>query len=118
MFAVGTCYADVILHLDSFPREDSKVRAQRIERRRGGNGANMLSVLAQYIKSRSSTMAPTTSSSNLSCELVCVLAGDPSDEERLLQDSIVFHDLKQRPGVGINHCVFRGSGFSEPTSWS
>lgn len=48
IFVFGAIYKDVILHVNEYPKEDSKVRADSVEYRRGGNGANTIDVLAQY----------------------------------------------------------------------
>ncbi|CAG8463348.1 12334_t:CDS:2 [Racocetra fulgida] len=37
ILAIGSAYEDTILYVDKFPPEDGKQRAQRVEKRRGGN---------------------------------------------------------------------------------
>ncbi|KAI8391079.1 Ribokinase-like protein [Radiomyces spectabilis] len=44
---VGQIYLDTILTVDHFPDEDSKLRASRMEQRRGGNCMNAAEVLSQ-----------------------------------------------------------------------
>src|SRR6185369_8844754 len=48
VLTVGSAYEDTILYVDKFPHEDGKQRAQRVERRRGGNSGNTLTVLSQF----------------------------------------------------------------------
>ena len=45
---VGQIYLDTILDVDHFPAEDHKLRATRMEQRRGGNIGNTAEVLAQF----------------------------------------------------------------------
>ncbi|KAI8387530.1 Ribokinase-like protein [Blakeslea trispora] len=45
---VGQVYLDNILHVDFFPKEDSKLRAYAAEQRLGGNTCNTAQVLAQH----------------------------------------------------------------------
>ncbi|KAJ3232070.1 hypothetical protein HDU81_003317 [Chytriomyces hyalinus] len=130
-FVSGACYQDVILRVDSYPQEDAKVRAQSVEKRRGGNGANVLQVLSQFqpgsIHQRrrsTGTTATTTDTHNaelknhsLETHLVAVLAGVDS-ENADLENSFIINDLRTNtPLVSLAHCVFRGSGYSEPTAW-
>ncbi|KAJ3206645.1 hypothetical protein HDU67_008040, partial [Dinochytrium kinnereticum] len=156
-FVVGACYLDVILHVDAYPKEDSKVRAQRVEKRRGGNGGNLLTVLSQFRQAellkrskKSSSSFPSSSTSqnlpeiqsasssqpldlttgssppaisttpshvpDVACEMVCVFAGDPPQNESP-SDSLIVQDLESRQGISLRHCIFRGPGYSEPTAW-
>ncbi|KAI9344871.1 putative PfkB family kinase [Obelidium mucronatum] len=88
-----------------FPLEDQKMRANSIEKRRGGNGANVLQVLSQFQGSAGARLATF---------LVAVLAGAPDDAA----PSFIAADLAASlGGVSLAHCVFRGAGFSEPTAW-
>ncbi|CAG8783455.1 20336_t:CDS:2 [Cetraspora pellucida] len=48
ILAIGSAYEDTILYVDKFPPEDGKQRAQRVEKRRGGNSGNTLTVLSQF----------------------------------------------------------------------
>jgi hypothetical protein len=127
--------ADVLPIYPSYPREDSKVRAQQVEKRRGGNGSNTLTILSQYshpphlnnpnIHESSSlqttaafspsTTPSSSTSPSLHCELVCVFAGT---KETAQSDSFVVSDLLQNhPTLSLSHCLFRGHGYSEPTAW-
>lgn len=47
IFLVGATYLDTIMHVNTFPTEDTKHRADRVEKRRGGNAANAAEVLGQ-----------------------------------------------------------------------
>ncbi|KAF2820073.1 ketohexokinase-like protein [Ophiobolus disseminans] len=47
---VGAIYMDTIWTVPSFPKEDSKLRASHVERRRGGNVGNTLEVLSEIIE--------------------------------------------------------------------
>ncbi|KAJ3070166.1 hypothetical protein HDU98_006807 [Podochytrium sp. JEL0797] len=108
VFSIGACYQDVILSVDSFPLEDQKLRANSVETRRGGNGANVLQVLAQFSQRNTTT--------HLETSLVAVLAGESCSEPS--ESSFILSDLKTNlPNVSLAHCVFRGKGFSEPTAW-
>ncbi|KAF2837919.1 Ribokinase-like protein [Patellaria atrata CBS 101060] len=49
IITVGATYIDIILNLPHYPTEDSKLRAHSSTTRRGGNGPNTLSVLAQLL---------------------------------------------------------------------
>ncbi|CAG8615351.1 3539_t:CDS:2 [Ambispora leptoticha] len=57
ILAVGSAYEDTILYVDKFPPEDGKQRAQRVEKRRGGNSGNTLTVLSQFPSSQPYFMA-------------------------------------------------------------
>ncbi|RUS23869.1 Ribokinase-like protein, partial [Jimgerdemannia flammicorona] len=48
ILVVGAIYQDTILHVNGFPDEDEKRRAEKIEVRRGGNAGNTVEVLAQF----------------------------------------------------------------------
>jgi hypothetical protein len=45
---VGQLYIDTILHVNDFPEQDSKIRANYAEQRTGGNTCNTAKVLGQY----------------------------------------------------------------------
>lgn len=47
ILAVGNATLDLVFALEDYPREDSEVRAQDMQMRRGGNAANTLAVLSQ-----------------------------------------------------------------------
>src|SRR5687768_4269150 len=47
IYLVGATYLDTIMHVNTFPTEDTKHRAQRVEQRRGGNAANSAEILGQ-----------------------------------------------------------------------
>ncbi|KAG0256108.1 hypothetical protein BG011_004742 [Mortierella polycephala] len=52
IFLAGATYLDTIMHVNSFPSEDTKQRAERVEQRRGGNAANTAEVLGQDPKAK------------------------------------------------------------------
>ncbi|KAI8613782.1 Ribokinase-like protein [Chytriomyces sp. MP71] len=114
VFVTGACYQDVILRVETYPSEDAKVRAQSVEKRRGGNGANALQVLSQFSAPSESRAA---NSNQLESHLVAVLAGDHPDPSAP-DTSFIISDLRiNTPRVSLAHCVFRGPGYSEPTAW-
>lgn len=49
LVAVGACYVDTILDVPHYPREDEKLRATALIKRRGGNCPNSLEVLQQLV---------------------------------------------------------------------
>ncbi|SPN98912.1 uncharacterized protein DNG_01951 [Cephalotrichum gorgonifer] len=49
IFLVGACYLDTILSVPHYPEEDSKLRAQTLSTRRGGNCPNTTEVLSQLL---------------------------------------------------------------------
>ena len=49
LVVVGACYLDTILSVPYCPREDEKLRAVSLSKRRGGNGPNTLEVLQQLV---------------------------------------------------------------------
>ncbi|KAJ3417270.1 hypothetical protein HDV05_005726 [Chytridiales sp. JEL 0842] len=85
-----------------YPKEDTKIRAQRVEKRRGGNGANLLSVLTQFrdpkgtkglrrrhgslggsgkaIEGAQGGEGSSGEGLEVECHLVCVFAGDKPEE--------------------------------------
>ncbi|KAG0053339.1 hypothetical protein BGZ83_001304 [Gryganskiella cystojenkinii] len=52
VFLLGATYMDTILHVNHFPIEDTKQRAQHVEHRRGGNAANTAEVVGQDPKAK------------------------------------------------------------------
>ncbi|KAI8801805.1 Ribokinase-like protein [Cladochytrium replicatum] len=119
VFVVGALYLDVILHVDSFPPQDSKLRAKAVEKRRGGNSGNTVEVLSQYTEGVRNRI--TGRNIGLSVEFVGSLTGNPpggagsADEPSV---SPLVSNLANLPGVSLLWSVFRGSAHSEdPTSW-
>lgn len=45
---VGQIYLDTILHVNDFPEQDTKIRANYAEYRTGGNTCNTAQVLTQF----------------------------------------------------------------------
>lgn len=60
LVAVGAVYIDTILTVPHYPAEDEKLRATKIEQRRGGNCPNTLEVVAQLtiVSNRARSRAP------------------------------------------------------------
>ncbi|KAJ3113129.1 hypothetical protein HK100_002086 [Physocladia obscura] len=117
---------DPLFRARSFPHEDAKMRAQSVEKRRGGNGANVLQVLSQFQPILAYSYSPTRSDVQnnknvMDSYLVSVLAGDTPSAEvpvRNTESSFIVNDLLvNTPNVSLKHCVFRGAGYSEPTAW-
>ncbi|KAL7625411.1 hypothetical protein AAE478_004631 [Parahypoxylon ruwenzoriense] len=52
LVCVGACYLDTILDVPHYPGEDSKLRATKLQVRRGGNCPNTLEVLQQLLRER------------------------------------------------------------------
>ncbi|OCL07004.1 Ribokinase-like protein [Glonium stellatum] len=98
--AVGACYLDTILTVDYYPREDEKLRASNIVRRRGGNCPNTLEVLQQLVE-RNNTLS-------LCLSLCTVLPSRPSSGAQLIKSSF-------GPMVDLTHCIYRDE-FTEPAS--
>ncbi|KAJ3090584.1 hypothetical protein HK102_003290 [Quaeritorhiza haematococci] len=106
---VGAVYKDVILSVQSYPIEDSKVRADSVEYRRGGNGGNTIAVISQYRKLQNRSGEDLEAA----LEFVGVFAGN-----REPQDSkwISYH-LARIDGVSLGCSVFRGPHFDDATAW-
>jgi ketohexokinase len=51
LIMIGACYVDTILTVPHYPQPDEKLRATDFEKRRGGNVANALEVMAQFPES-------------------------------------------------------------------
>ncbi|KAK9723288.1 hypothetical protein K7432_002037 [Basidiobolus ranarum] len=50
ILAIGSVYLDIILEVPYYPEEDSKLRSEHVEKRRGGNSPNTLVVLSQLFQ--------------------------------------------------------------------
>ncbi|KAL4907426.1 hypothetical protein BDW74DRAFT_176195 [Aspergillus multicolor] len=101
LVAVGACYVDTILTTPHYPREDDKLRASSISRRRGGNCPNTLEVLQQLV-------APSSSGAKTPLNLVAVLPAKESIASKQIRDAF-------EPQVSLSHCIYRGE-FQEPAS--
>ncbi|KAL2913707.1 hypothetical protein HK105_206723 [Polyrhizophydium stewartii] len=119
---VGAVYQDVILHVDRFPDEDTKKRAQRVEYRRGGNGGNTLAVLAQlhslapaYAMQLSMAAAfPGSPPAAASSPPDAASPPPPSDPATLATSPVA--DLLSR-SVHLGASVFRGPGTPQPAAF-
>ncbi|KAL1974551.1 hypothetical protein VTN31DRAFT_4755 [Thermomyces dupontii] len=96
---VGACYVDTILRVDHYPKEDEKLRASSVTRRRGGNCPNSLEVLEQLVQ---------RSRANATLDLVAVLPSRSSPGSQFIRDSL-------GPAVSFNHCIYR-ENISDPAS--
>ncbi len=81
ILVTGVAVLDLVLTVDHYPREDEELRARALERRAGGNGANMAHVLAQL---------------GHRAELLASLADDPAGDE--------LTDTLRATGVALDHC--------------
>ncbi|CAH1764882.1 12540_t:CDS:2 [Entrophospora sp. SA101] len=95
VLAIGSAYEDTILYVDKFPPEDGKQRAQRVERRRGGNAGNTLTVLSQL---------PLTT-----CHFMASMASKEASIF-LIQDFKV-HD------INTSACIFRSNATHAPVAY-
>jgi ketohexokinase len=93
ILAVGTVTLDIINHVDSYPAENSEVRALGQSSRVGGNAANTLMVLGQL---------------KHHCSLAAVLGG--GDDGSLIDNALQRHD------INTAHC-HRISSARPPTSY-
>ncbi|KAH6563055.1 hypothetical protein BSLG_005520 [Batrachochytrium salamandrivorans] len=117
IIVVGAVYADVILHLESFPDEDSKTRVKAVEHRRGGNGSNSLSVLSQL-------QSLTPSGADLQLQMAASFAGVRPSYQRPGNTSVSCPDSDTSPaadllqrGVSLTHSHFYGDAYRQPTAW-
>lgn len=102
IMCVGAVYIDTILTVPHFPQEDSKLRAKRITRRRGGNTANTLEVLAQLVEhdpAPSSGHKWTSEEPGTRLHLQSVLPRSLSNATRFIMDSL--------PGINFEQSLFR-----------
>ncbi|KAL6231067.1 hypothetical protein BDW75DRAFT_221214 [Aspergillus navahoensis] len=101
LVAVGACYIDTILTTSHYPREDDKLRATSISRRRGGNCPNTMEVLQQLV-------AQTSPGQKTPLNLIAVLPAKFSVASKQIQDAF-------EPQVSLSHCIYRQE-FEEPAS--
>ncbi|KAH9868178.1 hypothetical protein J1614_007250, partial [Plenodomus biglobosus] len=102
IICVGAVYIDTILTVPHFPQEDSKLRAKKITRRRGGNTANTLEVLAQLVQLDpfpSSGHKWTPEEPGTWLHLHSVLPSHSSNATRFIKDSL--------PGINLEKSIFR-----------
>ncbi|TPX56944.1 hypothetical protein SpCBS45565_g08305 [Spizellomyces sp. 'palustris'] len=108
IFFVGALYQDIILHTDSYPLEDSKTRAQKVDKRVGGNSANSLNVLAQLAPGGHWQNGIGTGTTHL--EFVGAFAGE-RDADGTISRHITAH------GVSLKYSVIRPLSTIDPTSY-
>ncbi|KND03182.1 hypothetical protein, variant [Spizellomyces punctatus DAOM BR117] len=112
IFFVGALYQDIILHTDSYPIEDSKSRARKVEKRVGGNSANSLSVLTQLAPGGHWQNAVGTGTSDL--EFVGAFAGE-RDADGTICSPLARHIAAH--GVSLKYSVTRPLATTDPTSY-
>jgi len=93
ILGVGIATLDIVNYLDSYPNEDSEVRADAQQSSRGGNATNTLVILSQLGEQ---------------CEWAGVLASDPSSQ-------IIRQDL-QNHGINFQRCPVKDDSIT-PTSY-
>ena len=87
--------------VDHYPAEDEKLRASKLERRRGGNVPNTLEVLQGLLQWRGVTSR---------LVLLAVLPDASSSETREIRSSL-------EPNVDLTHCFYRQSSSTAPSSY-
>ncbi|CAG8467587.1 6950_t:CDS:2 [Paraglomus occultum] len=95
ILAIGTAYEDTILYVEKFPPEDGKQRAQKVEKRRGGNAGNTLTILSQFPNFQSYFMASMAS------------------EEA---SNFLINDFEKH-GIQTSACIFRQNAFHSPVAY-
>jgi ketohexokinase len=139
LIAVGACAIDTILTVPYFPKEDAKLRATSLVKRRGGNTPNTLEVLQQLIGedvangiSRGSLEGPQERSSDTSgveLYLIATLPSRQSSQTAYMASS--FHHASPTKSIAtqgtvsqtstltaqvdLSHCVYR-EDHTEPIS--
>lgn len=89
MLGVGVATLDIVLEVAAFPQEDQEVRALARSRRRGGNAANSLGLLAQL---------------GHAATWMGVIGDDPDAQfvvEALTQDGVAHDRAVRVPGAGV-----------------
>ncbi|KAG0315227.1 hypothetical protein BGZ99_007595 [Dissophora globulifera] len=91
IFLVGATYLDTIMHVSSFPHEDTKLRAERVEQRRGGNAANTAEILGQEPRAKVWYMSsmPSPAASKVLLRSL--------EESNVKTDACVFHSSQLAP---------------------
>lgn len=93
LLAVGVCYLDTILDVDHYPREDEKLRASNMIKRRGGNCPNTLEVLQQLLDTANRA-------SSITLALCTVLPSSSSSGYREIVSSLP-------SAVDLTNCICR-----------
>ncbi|KAI8937645.1 hypothetical protein NX059_005350 [Plenodomus lindquistii] len=112
IICIGAVYIDTILTVPHFPQEDTKLRAQKMTRRRGGNTANSLEVLAQLIEHepaayRGNPRIPDRPDTEL--HLIAVLPDYASEASRFITASL--------PGVNLEQSIYRRDNSDAASSY-
>ncbi|KAF1365647.1 Ribokinase-like protein, partial [Lizonia empirigonia] len=97
IICVGAVYMDTILTVPHFLREDTKLRATHLARRRGGNAANTLEVLTQLVSHTDDLSTQDAAPTRLS--LLAPLPAAHSPDARAVAASL--------PGVHMGLCLHR-----------
>ncbi|KAF2655063.1 Ribokinase-like protein [Lophiostoma macrostomum CBS 122681] len=104
--AVGAIYIDTILSVPHFPKEDTKLRASSLLRRRGGNCGNTFEVLEQLIQATASPLA----ANPLKLYLSSVLPSSASEATKFIKDSFSIVNLDPT-------CVYREEASEAASSY-
>ncbi|ORZ34560.1 Ribokinase-like protein [Catenaria anguillulae PL171] len=102
---VGGAYLDVILHVSAYPAEDSKLRADAVEHRSGGNSFNSALVLSQLLQG--GPHRPTGSKQR--CGIITAVGGQSPQVDTTLVAAANAHSIAWIP---ITH-----SSLAHPTAW-
>jgi ketohexokinase len=81
-----------------FPKEDTKLRATSLSRRRGGNAPNSAEVLAQF-----------ATAADWEPLLACVVPDKLSADFEFIRNSL--------PAVNLDHCIHRSGKSEAPSSY-
>lgn len=108
LIAIGAVSIDTILNVPYYPQEDSKLRATRCIRRRGGNSPNSLEVLLQLLR--------LDDRANVETLLIAPLPARGSRDNELVASSLkcpVGRTSRSTPAVSemsvsLDHCLYRG----------
>ncbi|KAH0548669.1 hypothetical protein GP486_007788 [Trichoglossum hirsutum] len=101
LVAVGACYLDTVLTVESYPAEDEKLRASSLVRRRGGNCPNTVEVLQQLLDLSKPPGAITLA-------LFTILPSRSSAGSQQIKSSL-------EPAINLTHCLHREE-VGEPAS--
>ncbi|KAF9106966.1 hypothetical protein BGX27_008931 [Mortierella sp. AM989] len=91
IYLVGATYLDTIMHVNTFPTEDTKHRAQRVEQRRGGNAANSAEILGQDPRAKVWYM------SSMPSQIASKVLLKTLEETNVRTDACVFHSKQLAP---------------------
>lgn len=87
--------------MEHYPPEDEKLRASRLEKRRGGNVPNTLEVVQQLLQWQRGSVP---------LVLLAVMPSASSPATRQIQSSL-------GAGVDFSHCIYRESSSEAPSSY-